>query len=68
MIGLYGAFGFLIITIEWKVCLRNDFTDVILTYVDTVQPIFRKIRKIIKELLGDNAPVGGPIISKLSGS
>jgi len=50
-IRIYGAFGFLIITIEWKVWLRNDFKGVILTYV-TFQPIFSKIRKIIKQLVG----------------
>jgi len=37
MIDLYGAFGFLIVIIEGVVRLRNDFTSVILTHVDTSQ-------------------------------
>jgi len=38
----YGAFKFFIITIEWVVCLRNDFTGVILTHIDTFPPLFSK--------------------------
>ena len=47
MIDIYGAFGFLSINFEWGVCLRIVFTGVILTHVDSFQPIFSKIRKII---------------------
>jgi len=46
MIDIYRAFGFLIITIEWLVWLRNDFTGVILIHVDTFQPVFSKTGKI----------------------
>ena len=39
--------------------MRNDFTGVILTHINTsCQPIFRKIRKIIKQPIVVNAPVG----------
>ena len=43
--------------------MRNDFTGVILTHVDT----FQTIRKIIKQPIIINAPVGPPpIISELN--
>jgi len=45
--------------------LRNNFTGVILTHVDTSQPIFSKSRKIIKQPIVVNATVG-PIISQLN--
>ena len=60
MIDIYRAFRFLIIAIEGVVWLRNDFTGVLLTHVDTFQPISSKIRKIIKQLIVVNAPVGPP--------
>ena len=63
---IYGTFGFLIITFERTVWLRNDFTGVILTHVDTFQPIFSKIRTIIKQPIVVDAPAPPPIISKLS--
>ena len=40
--------------------MRNDFTGVILTHVDTFLPIFSKIRRIIKWPIVVNAPVGPP--------
>ena len=35
-----------ILTFEWVVWLRNDFTGVILTHLNTFQPIFSLVRKI----------------------
>jgi len=66
MIDIYRAFGFLIITIEWMVWLRNYFTGIILTHEDTFQPIFSKIRKINKWSLVVHAPMGAPLISQLN--
>jgi len=40
MIDMSGAFGFLIIVFEWVGLLRDNFTGVILTQVDT---FFNKI-------------------------
>jgi len=51
MIDIYGAFGFLTIGFAWLVWLRNDFTAVTLTPVDTSKPIFSRIRKIIKGVM-----------------
>ena len=42
--------------------MRNDYTGVILTHVDTFQPIFSKIRKIIKCPIVVYAPVGPPLL------
>jgi len=66
MIDRYGAFGFFSITFEWVVWLRNDFTGVVPTHVDTFQPIFGKIRRIIRWPIDVNVSVGSPIICKLN--
>jgi len=62
------AFGFLIITFKWVVWLRNDFTSIVLTHVDTSQPIFNEIRKTINQPCPSfvNVPVPPPLISKIN--
>ena len=61
MLDIYKPSGFLIITFEWVVWLRNDVTGVILTHIDTFQSIFSKVRKIIKQPIVVNAPVASPL-------
>jgi len=62
MIDIYRAFAFLIITFEWMVWLRMISKGVILIHVDTFQPIFSKIRQIIKRPIVVNAPAGAPLL------
>jgi len=59
MIDIHAAFGFLIITFECMGGLVEKwFHSVIRTRVDLFQPLFSKIRKIIKWPMVVNAPVG----------
>ena len=48
--------------------MRNDFTGFVLMRVDTFQPIFNKIRKIIKRPVVVKTPEPPPIIALLVNS